>query len=346
MPGTSPKQMAFPSGLAVSVARSDGAASNVNVLRVPEVFSFEVPPQRRFPERREWALPSVSSGASTANKGVRKLHQNRYEDSAVEGWSPNVPFSLVEGAFPRPTLLHDHGFLAGANPWELDESKRQPPTAEDHAMKLVWLGVNEGARTLRPDLFDACLAYGHFLSGGGALSRVRYEAFLADDSAGVKVLASVLEDTWLGAVRTHDALRAEGRDAQAFMIQSAVASVGGKEYGGRYPYPGTENWQKTIGEHPLWIDAVVTVRRRQGRRHFSVSLVVNVEDMYNFNPGAADQATGLADAHNGRFEVVGLGHEYLNTATVRRRIEFEVSDEPLPESDDRAGSFDVTRPGR
>ena len=32
--------------------------------------------------------------------------------------------------------------------------------------------------------------------------------------------------------------------------------------------------------------------------------------------GAADIATGAPDSANGRFEVTGLGHEYLQTATL------------------------------
>ena len=70
-------------------------------------------------------------------------------------------------------------------------------------------------------------------------------------------------------------------------------------------------------------DSVITLQRA-----FRVDLTVHMEDVYNFNPGGADLATGTPDDANGRFEITGLGHEYLNKANLTRSFDFETSMEP------------------
>ena len=50
--------------------------------------------------------------------------------------------------------------------------------------------------------------------------------------------------------------------------------------------------------------------------------------MYNFNPHNENIATGIKDADNGRFEVTGLGKEFLSTSLARRRIRFSCGMEP------------------
>lgn len=47
-------------------------------------------------------------------------------------------------------------------------------------------------------------------------------------------------------------------------------------------------------------------------------MLIHAEDRYNFNPGAADIATGIPDSANGRFEMTGLGCQYENYGTVQR----------------------------
>jgi hypothetical protein len=59
-------------------------------------------------------------------------------------------------------------------------------------------------------------------------------------------------------------------------------------------------------------------------------MILRVEDMYNFNPNNADIATGIKDAENGRFEITGLGKEFLSKSVIRRRVRFSCGMEHQP----------------
>lgn len=358
MPTPRSRVRPVPRAHAVSVARSGGPEENVNTLVVPEALRYEVPPQRLARDRSFGDyVPSTAQVEDWLAKAW-SLHSNRYNDSTVENWSERVRFIIVIGQLSAPTRLHDHGFLAGPNAWEIDDSKREAPTDSDHASKAMWVGINAAAATLRPDLWDACEAYHHFLFGLGASREVDYESFIVDDKAGKKIEQSIFEDTYLAAVRIHDFLVAleqkggsmlaggAGANSTFFVIQSELIQVGWTRFSGRYPNPGTENWQKSIGEHPIWIDAEVGVANQGGLRHFSIEITVYLEDMYNFNPGQNDEATSIPDAWNGRFEIVGLGHEYLNRATIFRHMEFAYGLAPMPEFSDAVGPFQATTPAR
>ena len=98
--------------------------------------------------------------------------------------------------------------------------------------------------------------------------------------------------------------------------------VGGS---GSFPYPATENWQKAIGAHVIWNSADVTVTppaKVGDPPQFSLRMTLHAEDRYNFNPGAADIATGQPDSDNGRFEVSGLAKQYINYATLQRDVKW------------------------
>jgi hypothetical protein len=51
-----------------------------------------------------------------------------------------------------------------------------------------------------------------------------------------------------------------------------------------------------------------------------MTMTVHAEDRYNFNPGAADIATGTPDGANGRFEQTGLAHQYTNSGSLEREV--------------------------
>jgi hypothetical protein len=107
-------------------------------------------------------------------------------------------------------------------------------------------------------------------------------------------------------------------------MQSGVVVVGDTNH--RYPYPATENWQKAIGGHALWIEAAVTVAVDPvaGRRRFEIDLIMHAEDMYNFDPEKADIATGAPDEANGRFQECGLADEFRSAGTATRKIKFSL----------------------
>jgi len=55
-----------------------------------------------------------------------------------------------------------------------------------------------------------------------------------------------------------------------------------------------------------------------------------MEDKYNFNPGKSDEKTGIADKENGRFEVTGLGQQFLTYGTAKRQWEW-IERQPAPD---------------
>jgi hypothetical protein len=91
----------------------------------------------------------------------------------------------------------------------------------------------------------------------------------------------------------------------------------------RFPYPVTEDWQKAIGAHVVWIEASVTVRTdSHNRRVFDIEMTLHGEDQYNFNPTMKDIVTGIPDSENGRFEITGLAKEFRSVSTIKRKITF------------------------
>jgi len=300
---------------------------------------------------------SVNTGArdkaSSAKDKARDQHEKRDQDEG-NGGGGSQHATWMDHDDKRPDIHHDHGFLDDGS-GNIDESKREDPTWRDRLEKLKWVAKLEAAELLRPDLVDACATYRHFLFGGGAERPFSYERFVEDDSSGATVLASAIEDAQHAATEKHDQLIA-GKPPQVgkttFRMRTPGMGVGND---GRYPYPSTENWQKAIGAHSIWFEIDVTVEVYEksrtdppgvdpdgppmctpagdsvvtyGRR-FEVDLTLHAEDRYNFNPGAADIATGTPDEANGRFEITGLGQEFMSTATLERELAFEATMDPV-----------------
>jgi hypothetical protein len=240
-----------------------------------------------------------------------------------------------EGPPVRPDIHHDHGFLDDGH-GNIDPTKRRSPTWEDYKLLTFWTFKWSAAQNLRPDLDDATLAYGHFLDNTGTDLKVEYEGFLAGDESGKTVLKSAIEDTVASAIAIHDGKMGVTPPSTArqdeFKIVSEAIGVGGGD--SRYPYPRTEDWQKAIGAHFIWMDAVVKVNidPASGKRTFEAKMNLHMEDMYNFNPGAHDITTGTPDAENGRFEVTGLAHEFLSKADISRTITFSEPLGPVPDT--------------
>lgn len=93
-------------------------------------------------------------------------------------------------------------------------------------------------------------------------------------------------------------------------------------------YPVTENWQKAIGGHTIWGSADVSVICDDKKTYFIMALTLHAEDRYNFNPGAADLATGIPDSANGRFELTGLAHQFTQYGEARRYAVWELGQIP------------------
>lgn len=326
------------------------------------------------------AASSVNTGvrdkASSANSTLRTKHEERGKDTPDTA-PPAVHANFVDADGNTPVIAHDHGFLDDGN-GNIDPTKRRDATFSDYVALAKWTAMLEGAELLRPDLVDGTSAYRHFLDGGGATRTIDYQRFIDGDSSGATVLASAMEDAKQAAIGKHDGMiagQAPTPGKTSFKMRTDPIAVGSD---GRYPYPATENWQKAIGAHHIWLEIDVTVDTAQivsqppgvdgsapvcaptgdsavsYQRNFSVNVTLHMEDMYNFNPGAADIATGAPDADNGRFEETGLGHEYLNVATLNRQFAFQATMDPAtgtqtdtapaPDRAPRTGRPDDRRP--
>lgn len=295
----------------------------------------------------------------------------------------------------RPPITHDNGFLALG---------RRTPTAGDYAKKAVWKAKLEAGEALRPDLTDALGAYRHFLEGGGKPRTFSYERYVQNDRSGRTTLKNAVLNVQWGAIQLWKTTR-----TRSFSLTGSAIPCGGSSV--HYPYPATENWQKAIGGHQIWLSGDVTVtggtvpdpsdnkagphqqggfaftiartgaivvrpgdmlskysqalhrgdRSRVGEYarlvsgklqpianpnlisvgetlyhaptytfnqaasvadppRFSLALTLHAEDRYNFNPGAADIATGIPDEDNGIFEMTGLAHQYDHFSTLTRSI--------------------------
>jgi hypothetical protein len=215
----------------------------------------------------------------------------------------------------RPLIKHDNGHL--------DIYRLREPTADDRLQLAKWISMLEGSEALcnaqsgayipgckGEDLVDANAAYRHFLFGKGADRTINYERFLQGDASGKNLVRDLIDDFQLHASII-------GKDRVKFALTSDSYTVG---KGGIAPYPATANWQKALGAHFLWVSANVTASADdKAKIWFEADITVHMEDRYNFNPGAADVATGIPDSANGQFEISGLAKQYTNYATFTRQ---------------------------
>lgn len=215
----------------------------------------------------------------------------------------------------RPVINHDNGFL--------DDFAPRKPEAADYRKYAVWLARLEVAEAIQKvpytphnDLTDALGAYRHFMGGRGSNRVFSYERYVASDPSGVRTLENVIRDAKEGAESLY-ATHYAGMSAE-FPMTSTIIPAGSRRYPA-FPYPATENWQKAIGAHFIWVSADVSVVRSE-RANFRMKMLLHVEDRFNFNPHNKDIATGIRDDENGIFEITGLAKQYTNFATLTREV--------------------------
>ena len=225
----------------------------------------------------------------------------------------NVPLVERSGRYRvgepiRPDIKHDNGFLGQFAPEE--------PIVSDRLQLAYWRAKLESAEALRSGLADATAAYRHFLGASGSDRVFNYERYVSDDTSGAKTLQSLLND-----FKEHAGII--GQNRESFHLTSEPYAIGGDA--AFFPYPATENWQKAIGAHVAWASATVIVStdKKDFKDIFEAQVTIHVEDRYNFNPGANDIATGIPDSANGRFEITGLGKQYMNYATITRSLQWK-----------------------
>ena len=163
-------------------------------------------------------------------------------------------------------------------------------------MAYMW-----GAKATRSDLEDGTAAYYHYWFGEGQPLAVNYEKAYQQDA---------VIRRW-----ADNELRAARWAAERLYLRSGQTSF--QMTGDRVDVrdnPATENWQKTLGMHFMWVTADVKV---DGNR-LTATATVNVRDWYNFNPGGKDIATGWPDDSNGRFSTIGWAKEFETHGSLQR----------------------------
>jgi len=185
----------------------------------------------------------------------------------------------------------------------------------------------DGAALIRSDLSDAIAAYSHFLNGKGKAKTFSYERYVGSDESGRLTLRNAILDAQDAAIK----LWQQCGEPKSFSFTGPAIPCGSSAAShsylrGAFPYPATENWQKAIGAHTLWLSGMVSVKRSVSNvkpPEFSMKLKISAEDQYNFNPGMTDIASGIPDDENGRFVVCGLAHGYRHTATLERSFNWK-----------------------
>jgi hypothetical protein len=196
----------------------------------------------------------------------------------------------------------------------------------------------EGSETLRPDLTDGVAAYRRYLDGEGKPRQFSYERYVSNDNSGRTTLRNVILEAQDAAMKLWKA----NKEPSKFSFTGPPIPCGSSDpklpnVRKQFPYPATENWQKAIRAHSIWLSGDVSVKTFPGTTlppEFRMNMVLHAEVQYNFNPGKADIATGIPDSDNGRF-VVGWAHGYRHTSTLERSFSWKGSNLGVASMDSR-----------
>jgi len=298
------------------------------------------PPSRGMPRaaENEQVVHSIGNGsgqwigALNALQIVSAAQAQQLPSVTTKGSGVATVADYKTGPPARPDIHHDNGFLQ--NPNDANDPTpipTIPPTDADRQALQDWRNKLEWAERLQwlpagphTNIEDGLAAYRHFLDGNGADRNFSYDKFVRDDVAGKTTLQNATRDVQFGAEEIYKQMIAQDPSLKdrpvTFLMTGSAIPVGNSD---KFPYPATENWQKAIGGHQIWMSATVTVKPGEkpgDPAQFSMRETLHAEDRYNFNPGAADIATGTPDSENGRFERTGLAHQYMNYATLERDV--------------------------
>lgn len=213
----------------------------------------------------------------------------------------------------RPNIFHDNGHA---------DIQKQTPNLSDYWSLYKWRKMAEIAELTRPDLIDAIKAYNHFFDGNGTERRFSYERYIINDTSGQITLKNAILDAQYAAIQ----LWKSNKRPPQFKFTGPEIPCGSNDIylSKTFPYPATENWQKTIGAHSIWLSGTVFTKSALGRdTDFKMKLTIHAEDQYNFNPGQSDIASGIKDDENGRFVIVGFAQGYRNTSSISRSFSWK-----------------------
>jgi len=239
----------------------------------------------------------------TAEDIPKQASKSRFktEPGNVTSYTPSAVYQT--GIPQRPKIVHDNGFLSLGS---------RSPTPSDYLKLAKWKAMLEGGEALRSDLVDALAAYRHFLTANGAQRDFSYDRYVASDQSGKITLKNAILDIQTGVIDFYN----KNKNVKTFMLTGSAISCGSSA---NFPYPATENWQKAIGGHSIWLNGTVTIQGGASvKPRFELVMTLNAEDRYNFNPGQQDIVTGIPDSDNGIFEMTGLAHQYDQFSRIKR----------------------------
>jgi RHS repeat-associated protein len=214
----------------------------------------------------------------------------------------------VGGMAHAPQYLHDKGFVYDPNAIASEEDEAN----WDH---WGWISL---LSSVVPWLRDASKMYAHYRQNTGTQIRIDYaRAYKEDKTIKATIDAEIaLMKEFVNLVYERDGL------TSFEIIGDLQAVLNGS----------SENWQKTIGAHYTYGHGIVTITTATGMA--SMITTFQTEDVYNFNPGQQDIASGTPDAVNGRFAVLGWAKEFKVLGSFTQTITWQVfSPTPTPPFD-------------
>lgn len=226
----------------------------------------------------------------------------------------NLAATYRIGSPTRPDIKHDDGF---------SKEKKESPTWNDYLIRNKWSALARATSVPNPVKYlpDGAAAYLYYQDGQGKDRTFSYDKFVNDDQNGKTALKNLILDAQKGAEDIYRQIiskyPAYGSTEVKFNITTSSPIVVGSDP--RFPYPETENWQKAIGGHSVWLSAAVTVTPGQPPS-YKLNFTLHAEDRYNFDKGKSDIGSGTPDAENGRLVVVGLANEYMQYSNLSREV--------------------------
>ena len=206
----------------------------------------------------------------------------------------------VNGALPQ--FQFDHTFPYNPNAVATDA---------DYYSWIYW-GIMAFGSRVAFWLKDASKAYNHYRDNTGTDMWIDYERAYKEDSVISSNIDSQIETMKETVKQLYDV-----NFETSFSITGEIFGI---------PNGSSENWQKTIGAHQVFGVGNVTIDPKTGKATMIVTFYM--EDMYNFNPGMSDIASGTPDDVNGRFSELGWAKEFKTYGSLTKTITWQLYNTP------------------
>lgn len=264
------------------VAKRQSKAIDQYAQRLEEIARLYSEYERRVMQTSSVAN-AVAGAETTFQTGSNETVWGE-DNSFVYATTTGVPWVFHLGNHDPSRPEFDNGYPFNPN---------MQPTMSDYLNWAKWGVISAGAGALG-HLPDGVAAYEHYRNGDGSPLEVNFAKAYNQDSV-------IRENTDRTVAETNRAVQQmiEKGTQPPFTITSECMGTGSD--------PSTENWQKAIGRYQTWVSADVSY---DDKGNVVVNSTVHMWDLYNFNNGQYDIATGEPDDVNGRFEALGWAHSF------------------------------------